>query len=48
MKKDKSGEEEGKESDSAQVGTLTHTGRLGETMRESVEVVKIAVFNYLA
>jgi ATP-dependent Lon protease len=28
-------------------GTLTHTGRLGETMRESVEVVKIAVFNFL-
>lgn len=29
-------------------GSLTHTGRLGETMRESVEVVKIAVFNFLA
>lgn len=28
-------------------GHLTHTGRLGETMKESVEVVKIAVFNYL-
>lgn len=27
--------------------TLTHTGRLGETMKESVEVVKIAVFNFL-
>lgn len=26
---------------------LTHTGRLGETMKESVEVVKIAVQNYL-
>jgi len=35
-------------SGSAQVGDLTHTGRLGETMRESVEVVKIAVFNFLA
>jgi ATP-dependent Lon protease len=29
-------------------GNLTHTGRLGETMKESVEVVKIAVFNFLA
>jgi len=29
-------------------GHLTHTGRLGETMKESVEVVKIAVFNFLA
>jgi ATP-dependent Lon protease len=28
-------------------GHLTHTGRLGEVMRESVEVVKIAVFNFL-
>ncbi len=28
-------------------GHLTHTGRLGETMKESVEVVKIAVFNFL-
>lgn len=28
-------------------GTLTFTGRLGETMSESVEVVKIAVFNLL-
>ncbi len=26
---------------------MTHTGRLGETMKESVEVVKIAVFNFL-
>lgn len=26
---------------------LTHTGRLGEVMKESVEVVKIAVFNFL-
>jgi len=30
-----------------QQGELTHTGRLGEVMKESVEVVKIAVFNYL-
>lgn len=29
------------------LGTFTHTGRLGETMSESVEVVKIAVFNFL-
>jgi Lon-like ATP-dependent protease len=28
-------------------GSLTHTGRLGETMRESLDVVKIAVFNYI-
>lgn len=33
--------------DSAHVGELTHTGRLGEVMKESVEVVKIAVFNFL-
>jgi ATP-dependent Lon protease len=29
------------------MGHLTHTGRLGEVMKESVEVVKIAVFNFL-
>lgn len=29
-------------------GQFSHTGRLGETMKESVEVVKIAVFNFLA
>jgi ATP-dependent Lon protease len=34
-------------SESAYVGELTHTGRLGEVMKESVEVVKIAVFNFL-
>jgi ATP-dependent Lon protease len=28
-------------------GELTHTGRLGEVMKESVEVVKIAVYNFL-
>ena len=27
--------------------SLSHTGRLGEVMKESVEVVKIAVFNFL-
>lgn len=27
---------------------MTHTGRLGEVMKESVEVVKIAVFNFLS
>lgn len=32
---------------SSRTGELTHTGRLGETMKESVEVVKIAVFNFL-
>ena len=26
---------------------LTHTGRLGDVMRESLDVVKIAVFNYI-
>jgi ATP-dependent Lon protease len=39
-------EAEGSQSKGPQ-GHLTHTGRLGETMKESVEVVKIAVFNYL-
>lgn len=29
------------------MGHLTHTGRLGEVMKESVEVVKIAAFNFL-
>jgi ATP-dependent Lon protease len=29
-------------------GVVTHTGRLGEVMKESVDVVKIAVFNFLA
>lgn len=28
-------------------GSLTHTGRLGEVMKESLDVVKIAVFNYI-
>jgi len=26
---------------------VTFTGRLGEVMKESLEVVKVAVFNYL-
>ena len=26
---------------------MTHTGRLGDVMRESLDVVKIAVFNYI-
>jgi len=39
--------EEGEKETTAPQGHLTHTGRLGETMKESVEVVKIAVFNYL-
>lgn len=49
--KKNSNKEGGAESEAAQSkgpqGHLTHTGRLGETMKESVEVVKIAVFNYL-
>jgi len=28
-------------------GSFTHTGRLGEVMKESTEVVKIAAFNFL-
>lgn len=42
---------ENKDKDDAanhQSGHLTHTGRLGEVMKESVEVVKIAVFNFLS
>ncbi len=31
----------------APTGSLTHTGHLGDVMKESVEVVKIAVFNFL-
>jgi ATP-dependent Lon protease len=38
---DKEGEKEKRE------GSLTHTGRLGEVMKESLDVVKIAVFNYI-
>jgi ATP-dependent Lon protease len=36
-----------KAASSLPMGELSHTGRLGETMTESVAVVKIAVFNYL-
>jgi len=43
--KEYSKRDESKESASV---SLTHTGRLGETMKESVEVVKVAVFNFLA
>ena len=32
--------------DTKNKGELSSTGRLGETMKESVEIVKIAVFNY--
>lgn len=28
-------------------GSLTHTGRLGDVMKESLDVVKIAVFNMI-
>jgi len=44
-KKEEKKEEEG---GFGQNGNLTHTGRLGDVMKESVEVVKIAVFNFLA
>ena len=37
----KESEEEGK------AGSLSQTGRLGEVMKESVEIVKIAVYNFL-
>lgn len=46
--KDKEADEaEEKEDKKEKVGSLTSTGRLGEVMSESVEVVKIAVFNLL-
>ena len=45
--KTEDGEKESSGSASIQ-GHLTHTGRLGEVMKESVEVVKIAVFNFLS
>ncbi len=50
-KKEQAEQKEAKEEESAdtgRMGSLTHTGRLGEVMKESVEVVKIAVFNFLA
>jgi ATP-dependent Lon protease len=34
--------------ESKAAGTVSHTGRLGETMTESLSVVKIAVFNYIS
>ena len=42
-KEESTEEQKGKEIE----GSLTHTGRLGETMRESLDVVTIAVFNYV-
>lgn len=33
--------------DDKKQGSMTHTGRLGEVMKESLDVVKIAVFNYI-
>lgn len=33
--------------DEKKEGSLTHTGRLGDVMKESLDVVKIAVFNYV-
>jgi len=39
--------EDDKEDAGAAMGQFSSTGRLGETMKESVEVVKIAVFNFL-
>jgi ATP-dependent Lon protease len=38
---------EGEEEKDKPEGSLTHTGRLGDVMRESLDVVKIAVFNYI-
>jgi ATP-dependent Lon protease len=35
------------EDDESAVGSVTHTGRLGDVMKESLDVVKIAVFNYI-
>ena len=39
--------EEKSDSSASKSGSFTHTGRLGEVMRESTEVVKIAAFNFL-
>ncbi len=46
-KKKETSEEDSAASRGGPTGSLTHTGRLGEVMKESVEVVKIAVFNFL-
>lgn len=35
------------EKEKAGNGSFTHTGRLGEVMSESLQVVKLAVFNFL-
>lgn len=48
VRKDFGKKEEKKEEESGPVGHLTLTGRLGDVMKESVEVVKIAVFNFLS
>jgi len=40
-------EDEDGEKDKPKTGSFTTTGRLGEVFSESVEVVKIAVFNFL-
>lgn len=41
------GKHKPKEDGEKQTGSVTFTGRLGETMTESLEVVKVAVFNYM-
>jgi len=43
----KTEEPEGEKKDTKAAGSFTTTGRLGEVFAESVEVVKIAVFNFL-
>ena len=35
------------EEEQGAAGSVTHTGRLGDVMKESLDVVKIAVFNYI-
>ena len=39
--------EKAEEEEKKSAGSFSQTGRLGETFSESVEVVKIAVFNML-
>lgn len=41
------GDDEGKKEEPPREGSMTHTGRLGDVMKESLDVVKIAVFNYI-
>ena len=43
----KPSENDADDKEEKQTGSVTHTGRLGETMQESLEVVKVAVFNYI-